>query len=607
MALCAPARPCFPVSLALSLLCLTVAAAPATVTKRAGPLRSPVIIDNDDRMDVNNLDMFVTNHGSIAFDWLTANPGLIYPRGTTGTVVFAAGLWVGAKVNGSTRVAVSEYAYEFGPGPMAGGTYLPDQPSYRNFRIERGGAGYDEYLQEAVPQGAPMDVNGNPLLLGDALNWSVFNDANPDGHMVAGTDPLGVEVQQSVFAFNRAGPLGSVIFVKWRLANRGANLLQEAYVGTWVDPDVGEYTDDLVGCDTTRALGYAYNSTNQDAIYGSTPPAVGFHLLQGPVAQGDTLGMTAFLKHTNGTDPTSAEEMYQNMAGRNADGSPFHVCNDPLQPVTTFQMSGLDPGSASLCPGNWLDTSPADRRFLLSSGPFTMAPGDTQVVLFAIEVGRGNDRIASIEDLKQVASAVSAVIGLILDPTTAVQASLVESHVDAATVRLVWRVSEPAGTVVAVERRTVATDWHPIAEITLLSDRILRIEDTQVTPGARYAYRLAIGTGGSRDYSSESWVDVPAAATTPTSIRLLPGRPNPSSVSFRIGHYAPRPGTYRITVLDVQGRVVRVLEEREMQTGWHDGTWDGRDGSGAEVGSGVYVLRIEGAGETAVQKLVLMR
>ncbi|HEU5310051.1 MAG TPA: hypothetical protein VFV24_01235, partial [Candidatus Eisenbacteria bacterium] len=462
-----------------------VGAAPATVStaaKRPGPLRSPGIIDNDDRMDVNNLDMFVTNHGSIAFDWL-GNPGLIYPKGMTSTVVFAAGLWIGAKVNDSTLVAVSQYDYEFGPGPMASGTFLPDQPSFRNFRIERGGAGYDEYLQEAVPQGAPRDANGNPLLLGDALIWSVCNDANPAGHVVAETAPLGVEVQQSIFAFDRSGPLGNVIFVKWRLANRGANQLDDAYVAMWVDPDVGGFTDDLVGCDTTLSLGYAYNATNEDAVYGSAPPAVGFQLLQGPVAQGDTLGMTAFLKHINGTDPGTAEAMYHNMAGRGTDGLPFHVCDDPLLPVTTFQVSGLDPGSASLCPGNWLDAGGADRRLLLSSGPFTMAPGDTQVLFFAIEVGQGGDRIASIEDLKQVASTVNAVFGVVFDPTTAIQASLVESQADADLVRLAWRVSEPAGTLVTVERRSTTSPWLALAERALPSDGVLRFEDLDVVPG----------------------------------------------------------------------------------------------------------------------------
>ena len=597
-------RSTVPFTLAVLYLAM-VAAAPAP--KRPMPLQAPVYLDHDDRMDVNNLDMFVTNHGTIAFDFLTGSPGLIYPKGTSSTVVFAAGLWVGAKVGDSIGVAVSEYGDEFVPGPMVGGTFQADQAVFRNYRIERGGAGYGAYLQDAVPQGAPRDANGNPLLLGDALIWSVYNDADPVHHVVAGTDPLGLEVQQSVFAFSRQGALGDVIFVKWRLANQGANQLDSAYVAMWADPDVGGVFDDLVGCDTTLALGYAYNANDADGVYGSSPPAVGFQVLQGPVAQGDTLGMTAFQTFFSGTDPLSAAERYHSMAGRHRDGSPMHVCDDPLLPVTTFAVSGLNPGGANACPGNWLDANPNDRRLLLSSGPFTMAPGDTQVVFFAIEVGRDVDRITSVTDLKQIASTIDAVFGVVFDPTTAVQSSLVESQADVDAVRLAWRISAPTGTIVTVERRTEATTWTGIATMSLASDRILRVEDTDVVPGERYGYRLVIDSEGTRDHSAESWVDVPAAPGTLTSVRLLPGRPNPSSASFRSRHYIARGGAYRLSVLDVQGRVIRVLENRQLVPGWHDSAWDGRDASGAEVGSGVYVLRIEGAGETAVQKLVLMR
>src|SRR5688500_18524641 len=84
--------------------------------------RAPGIVDNDDRMDVNNLDMVVTNHGSFAYDLQTGNAGLLYPRGSTNAVVFAAGLWVGAEANGSIRIAAGEYAQEEGPGRRVRGT-----------------------------------------------------------------------------------------------------------------------------------------------------------------------------------------------------------------------------------------------------------------------------------------------------------------------------------------------------------------------------------------------------------------------------------------------------------------------------------------------------
>jgi hypothetical protein len=441
--------------LGVAVVAVALAAPDAWAVPRGGkaararmPHRAAATIDNSGRMDVNNLDMVVTNHGSISYDLVTGNSGLIYPKGGTRTAVFAAGLWVGAKVAGETRVAVGEYSQEFTPGPMAGGTYQPDVPAFRNFRIERGGVGYAEYLAEAVPQGAPLDSLGNPLLFGDATIWSVFNDADPGTHTndAGSTTPLGLEVQQTVFAYNRGGALGNIIFVKWKFINKGGNTLDSTYVSVWSDPDLGGFTDDLVGCDTTRSLGFCYNATNQDGQYGNRPPAVGYDFFRGPIVPigggaFDTLGMTSFNKYINGTDPASQDETYNYMSGLKADGSLLHVNDDPLQPVTTFQVPG-DPVAGT----GWLDSNPADRRLFLSAGPFTMAPGDSQEVVTAIIIGQGSDRLSSISDMKAKDDVAQLVFDLNFDIPAPPPAPTVYAQALDKGVRLVWG-SEPVGDV----------------------------------------------------------------------------------------------------------------------------------------------------------------
>ena len=47
-------------------------------------------IDNNTVIDVNNIEMFVTNHGSFAFNIPTGNSGLTFPKGTGKTAVFAS-------------------------------------------------------------------------------------------------------------------------------------------------------------------------------------------------------------------------------------------------------------------------------------------------------------------------------------------------------------------------------------------------------------------------------------------------------------------------------------------------------------------------------------
>lgn len=65
---------------------------------------------------------------------------------------------------------------------------------------------------------------------------------------------------------------------------------------------------------------------------------------------------------------------------------------------TKFPMSG-DPVNRT---GDYepLWVPPGDRRFLLSTGPFTMALGDTQEVIFALVGGLGADRLASVTIMK---------------------------------------------------------------------------------------------------------------------------------------------------------------------------------------------------------------
>jgi hypothetical protein len=435
----------------VAVLAMAITAPPVEATGRNGSVkpsrqaqRAATTIDNGTHMDANNLDMVVTNHGSIAYDLITGNAGLIYPKGGTRTSVFAAGLWIGAKVAGEIRTAVGEYSQEFTPGPMAGGTFQPDIPAYKNYKILRGNTTSSDYLNWPVADGAPTDSMGNPLLLGDATIWSVFNDADPGTHTndAGSTAPLGLEVQQTVFAYNRAGPLGNIIFIKWKFINKGADTLDSTYVSVWSDPDLGGFTDDLVGCDVPRSMGYCYNATNQDGQYGGRPPAIGYDFFRGPIvfngATYDTLGMTSFNKYINGTDPSSADETYNNLQGLAPDGSTLLDCTAA---PTKFQVAG-DPVTSTGC----LDSNPADRRLMLSSGPFTMAPGDSQEVVTAIIIGQGADRLSSIADLRAKDDVAQIVFNLNFDIPAPPPAPTIYAQPLDKGVRLVWG-SEPVGDV----------------------------------------------------------------------------------------------------------------------------------------------------------------
>ncbi|MFB3909089.1 MAG: hypothetical protein ACE15D_11880 [Candidatus Eisenbacteria bacterium] len=406
-----------PAGLVLGAMLAFIGTAAAVTGVPSGDLGVPLDVDNNTLIDVNNIAMFVTNSGGFARDLESPGgpSGLFFPRGTDKTAVYAAGLWVGAKVNGEVRVTVAEYDLEYQPGKIYNdnGTITYDSPAdprLRVYKIVKGDTESEDYLNWPVADGAPVDAEGNPQFVGDQTLWAVYNDANPATHTnnAAGTAPMDLEVQQTTFAFDRPAPLGNMIFVKLKMINKGNDTLEDAYVSVWSDPDLGGAGDDLVGADTTLSMGYVYNDTNNDEIYGGSPPAVGYDFFQGPIvpSPGDTayvsgrpvpdyrnLPMTSFAKYINGTDPTSPNESYNYMQGLKADGS--QLINPVTGRVTTFMHTG-DPVAGT----GWLDDNAADRRLMLSSGPFTMAPGDTQEVVTAIIVAQGSNRLSSVDLLK---------------------------------------------------------------------------------------------------------------------------------------------------------------------------------------------------------------
>ncbi|MBI5709933.1 MAG: hypothetical protein HZC42_06455 [Candidatus Eisenbacteria bacterium] len=406
--------------LACALLALAALLAFAGLA-RAGGTRTPVIADLR-RLDVNRLDLPVDNAG-------TFGAPLRYPAGGAPAVLSAGGLWIGAKVGSGVRVAGGGYAIGFHPGAMVGGfSDDPARPQYRVWKVRRWSGSpadtahvtrvtsdgdtlvhhaWSEYLAGAAPYGAPtrnwrlpltatadptdsVDVPG-PDVKGDLMLWAVYNAAAP----AAPPPALGVEVRQTLFAFERADPLGDAVFAEFRICNRGADTLDSTYVSLWADPDVGDASDDLVGVDLARALGFAYNRTHDDMVYGATPPAVGCLMSRGALdrASGGTLGLTNFHGYIKAYDGAS---IYHLMRTLDPSGQPV---TDPTTGLpTSFTYTG-DPVAGT----GWLPGPLYDPRMLLSSGPFTLAPGDSQVIAGAIVAARGADRLASVDVLRLAA------------------------------------------------------------------------------------------------------------------------------------------------------------------------------------------------------------
>ena len=58
---------------------------------------------------------------------------------------------------------------------------------------------------------------------------------------------------------------------------------------------------------------------------------------------------------------------------------------------------------------------------------------------------------------------------------------------------------------------------------------------------------------------------------------------------------------------DVAGRLVRELINETLAAGTHTIHWDGHDGSGRSVASGMYLAKLQAAGAIDTQRLVVVR
>jgi len=126
-------------------------------------------------------------------------------------------------------------------------------------------------------------------LLGDQSLWWVFNDKG-SWHSESGGDPLGVEVHATAFAYKSSQEhLNNATFIRYKIINRSTDTWNDYWFGQWMATNVGDASDDYVGCDVGRGMGYAYNGDLNDGAspqaqfwtYGAHPPAIGVDFLRG--------------------------------------------------------------------------------------------------------------------------------------------------------------------------------------------------------------------------------------------------------------------------------------------------------------------------------------
>ncbi|MCX6835104.1 MAG: hypothetical protein NTW07_08225, partial [candidate division Zixibacteria bacterium] len=496
-------------------------------------------VDNVTYIAANNILMFVTNHGNFGRDLggvFGNDYGTYFPFSTTTAIssgantlspYYAGGLWIGGvdSVTQDTLMVISEYSSEYVPGPTLDGSFLTDRPEFHVYKLYRDSLANnpnDDYLAWPVDQGAPVNEDGTPKMIGDQMCWSVYNDLDPDQHAhdAGSTAPLGLEVRQTVFSFQRKnGSLANIVFLKYHIFNRGDKTLQNCFFSIWSDPDLGDAADDLVGTDTTRNLAFTYNSTDDDIKYAAlnqAVPSIGIDFFQGPLVytgeETDTalmwdstwvgyknMGLYSFNKYINGTDPDSYQQAYMFQLGLDAKNGGIPYVNPITGQPTRFVMSG-DPTAGANCAGEgWLDDTPADRRHMQTTGPLTFRPGDSTEILAAMVVGQASGWCSSVTLMKQIDDFAQRVYENGFNPPRPPAKPVVTVAQTPNRISLSWTdTSEVDPGDFSYEGYTVwqgeseSGPWRELATYDLVNHRLNGLVDTLLDPYSGLKFPMAI-------------------------------------------------------------------------------------------------------------------
>ncbi|HOS65711.1 MAG TPA: FlgD immunoglobulin-like domain containing protein [Candidatus Latescibacteria bacterium] len=94
---------------------------------------------------------------------------------------------------------------------------------------------------------------------------------------------------------------------------------------------------------------------------------------------------------------------------------------------------------------------------------------------------------------------------------------------------------------------------------------------------------------------------------TPRPATLLTVQPNPFNPSATITYRVETQGMTRVEVFAVTGQRIRELVKATTQPGTHTVVWDGTDGQGKAVSSGVYLVRFTSPSAVVSRRVTLAR
>jgi hypothetical protein len=319
--------------------------------------------------------------------------GIYYDTGNEVGIIFIAGLWLGAYLQGQPSANI----VWAGSHPTSNYTAQWRDESIGVYYVDRTGILNNE-SDWPVEHGAPIDALGDPICYCDAMCWSALHADTTHTASIFAHPITGVRVTQSLYAFARSD-LQNALLIRYEIENLNAFDIEEMYVGFYSDTDLWHEHhsgQNATGYDLDLHITYTYFPTDPGRTY-----ATGFAFLLTPIDGGSFIGTAShrIMRKNDYLDPDFGEYGFDDpqqviyaLQGLSNSGAP--MINPTTGEETKFAFTG-DPIAGI----GWLDTQ-VDVRSLISSGSFSLGSGEKQIISFVWAVESGETLMNAIHALK---------------------------------------------------------------------------------------------------------------------------------------------------------------------------------------------------------------
>ncbi|MCF6270128.1 MAG: hypothetical protein L3J41_10480 [Melioribacteraceae bacterium] len=315
----------------------------------------------------------------------------------------------------------------------------------------------------------PIDKNGNgiwdededrPVLYGDVMVWSAFNDAVPTAaRRIRNVEPQGINIRQTIWGYQSTPEFKKTIFIKFSIENSGSvsQIFENVNFSLASDPDIGYYANDYL---SSNGFGNSISTFTpyRDWQFNDEQICLNTFLLQGPIKSDYWISDNAFLFEGENLDikmipnaknmnvsatvssrysirNTNAVQISEAMLGlRNPD-----PCTDQSGYVLGYDCSLAR--SQYIYEGNpinefgWNNTRGSDKATLITTGPFTLEVGKPIEIIFAMSVGTGSSGIDAYKDGQLIQSKIKEKLLYNLNPYPEVEPITIT---DDESIELLW-------------------------------------------------------------------------------------------------------------------------------------------------------------------------